>query len=75
LSDLVHKDIVGVTAVLNERLDEMLFYHETLNIRWKDLEQLGPLAKEAYLQRMHADPSAVHSREDLAAFQSAMAGG
>jgi len=74
MCDLVNERIPGVKASTTERLDEILFYHETLNIRWKDLEQLGPTGKEAYQQRLQADPSSLHSREDLSAFQSVAAG-
>jgi serine/threonine protein kinase len=69
LHDLVHERIPEIKTILTERQDEMLFYHETLNIRWKELDQLGPIAKEAYQRRLQSDPTGLHSRMDLAGLQ------
>src|SRR5690606_24560697 len=74
LHDLVHERIPDVKTIFTERQDEILFYHETLNIRWKDLDQLGPIAKEVYQRRLQADPTSLHSRLDLAGFQPVSVG-
>jgi hypothetical protein len=54
-----------VKLLLSDRHDEMLFYHEVTQIQWKNLEQLGPIALDAYQQRFALDPSSLHSREDV----------
>jgi serine/threonine protein kinase len=60
--------------LFTDRPDEIVFYHETLRIRWKDLEQLGPIAREAYERRSAADPASLHSREDVFDWQFILAG-
>jgi serine/threonine protein kinase len=65
LQQLLSKRMPNVKILLSDRHDEMVFYHETIRIRWKDLEQLGPLALEAYQQRCSPEPSALHTREDV----------
>ncbi len=69
LQKLLHKQCKHAKVLLTDRLDEMVFYHEIDDIKWKNIEQLGPLALENYQQRCSADPSAVHSREDVFAWQ------
>jgi hypothetical protein len=54
---------------MTERQDEMYFYHEIVNVQWKDLAQLGPIAQDSYRQRCQADPSSPHSREDVFEWQ------
>lgn len=51
--------------VLSERSDEIVFHQENLPITWNDLEQFGPLARDAYEQRCTADAVSVHTREDV----------
>lgn len=65
LRTLLHKQCKGAKVLLTDRQDEMVFYHEIDHIQWKDVEQLGPIALECYRQRCAADPSSVHSREDV----------
>jgi serine/threonine protein kinase len=65
LQQLLKKRLPAVRMLLSDRQDEMIFYHEIVQIQWKDLAQLGPIALEAYQQRCGADPSSLHSRADL----------
>jgi len=69
LKKLVHKQCKEAKVLLTDRQDEMVFYHEIDHIQWKDVEQLGPIALENYQQRCAADPSSVHSREDVFEWQ------
>ena len=66
---LMHAKQPEVKLLLSDRHDEMLFYHEITHIQWKDLEQLGPIALDAYRQRCALDPSTLHSREDVFEWQ------
>jgi hypothetical protein len=70
LQTLLNERSRDVKILLTDRQDEMIFYHEIMNFRWKDLEQLGPIAAEAYQQRSAADPSTLHTREDVFELQS-----
>ena len=70
LQELMHTRSRDVKILLTERQDEMIFYHEILHFQWKDLEQLGPIAAEAYQQRNAADPSTLHTREDVFELQA-----
>jgi serine/threonine protein kinase len=69
IEQLLKKQSSDVKTVLSDRLDEIVFYHEVVNIRWKDLEQLGPIGLEAYQQRCAADPASLHTREDVFEWQ------
>ncbi|MBI2803831.1 MAG: protein kinase [Planctomycetes bacterium] len=65
LQKLLNDRLPEVKTVFSARHDEMIFYHDLIRIQKKDLAQLGPIAKEAYDQRCAADPSSLHSREDV----------
>ena len=65
LRALLKNRIEDVAIQMTERQDEMVFYRETINIRWEHLDQLGPIALEAYKKRCQADPSSPHTREDV----------
>lgn len=69
LRELLSQGLPGVKFLLADRQDEIVFYHEIVNVQWKDLEQLGAIALEAYQQRCAADPSSLHSREDVFEWQ------
>ena len=69
LRELLKKRLPEATFLMTDRHDEMLFYHEIINIQWKDMDQLGPIALDAYRQRCQADPSSPHSREDVFEWQ------
>lgn len=51
--------------LLSHRSEEIFLYREYFQLALTDLEQFGPLAKEAYLQRLAADPNCLHSRGDI----------
>ncbi len=53
-------------TVATDRPDEMVFFRELEKISLKELDQLGPIAKEAYRQRSTTEPALLHSREDVA---------
>ena len=65
LKKLLQKQCKHAKVLLTDRLDEIVFYHEIDDIRWKDVAQLGPIALDNYQQRCTNDPSSVHSREDV----------
>ncbi len=54
-----------ITIVPCNRCDEIVFVREQLLQSLADLEQMGPVAREAYRQRLAQDPSSLHSREDI----------
>lgn len=74
LQQLLRSRLKDAKILLTDRQDEMLFYHEIVSIAWKDLEQLGPVAEEIYHGRCTADPSALHTREDVFEWQILTAG-
>jgi hypothetical protein len=53
------------------RSDEIVFYREQLQLVGTDLEQLGPVAQEAYRGRETQDPGTLHCREDITEWQAA----
>jgi serine/threonine protein kinase len=70
VQELLKKQLPDLKVVLTDRHDEMVFFREIMNIPWKDLEQLGTIAQQAYESRFQSDPSAPHSREDIIEWQS-----
>ncbi|HZZ78997.1 MAG TPA: tubulin-like doman-containing protein, partial [Gemmataceae bacterium] len=69
LQSTIRKQFRDAKIQLTDRQDEMVFFREIDHIQWKDVEQLGPIALEVYQQRCSADPSSVHSREDVFEWQ------
>jgi serine/threonine protein kinase len=63
--DLARRALPEVPLVAVTGGDDVLFYREAANVPFADLEQLGPVAREAYSQlasRQHFTP---HSRADI----------
>ncbi|MBX9679715.1 MAG: protein kinase [Gemmataceae bacterium] len=56
----------GLNVVWTDQADQIVFYRELQQVALRDLEQFGPIAAEAYHQRLTQDPSSVHTREDVA---------
>jgi hypothetical protein len=69
IHDLLSRRLHNAKIIATDRQDEMVFYHEIIQIQWKDLEQLGPIALDAYQQRYAADPTSMHTREDVCEWQ------
>lgn len=59
----------AATVLLADRPDEIVFYNEMVRVQWQELEQLGPAAREVYERRCVADPSSLHTREDVFEWQ------
>jgi hypothetical protein len=55
-----------VKIVVSDRCDEVVFLREQILQSLSDLEQTGPIAQEAYRQRLAQDSTSLHSREDIA---------
>jgi serine/threonine protein kinase len=55
----------GLNVVWTDQADQIVFFRELQQVSLRDLEQFGPIAAEAYRQRMTQDPSSVHTREDV----------
>jgi serine/threonine protein kinase len=53
------------TIVPSDRCEEIVFLREQFLHNLNELEQMGPVAREAYRQRLAQDPSSLHSREDI----------
>ncbi len=69
LQQLMQRRPGPLKTLLCERHEEIIFYRELINLQWNDLEQFGPIAREAYERRNVADPSALHTREDVFEWQ------
>lgn len=54
-----------VKVVPTDRCEEILFVREQILTSLNELEQMGPIAQEAYRQRLAQDPISLHSREDI----------
>ncbi len=52
--------------------DEILLYREDPHLVLADLEQLGPIAQEAYRKKSAQDPSSLHSRTDITDWRPAV---
>jgi serine/threonine protein kinase len=65
LQQALRKHLPDLKVLLTDQSDEIIFYREIINIPWKDLEQLGALAQEAFDKRFAADPLSLHTREDI----------
>jgi hypothetical protein len=58
--------------VATDLCDEIVFYREDPHVMLADLEQLGPVAQDAYRQRAVRDPGSLHSRIDITDWRSAV---
>jgi serine/threonine protein kinase len=65
LQDAVGDVLRAAKIVEAPRKDEIIFYREQLQLLASDLEQLGPVAQEAYRRREAQDPGTLHCREDI----------
>jgi serine/threonine protein kinase len=65
LRDVLRDDLPEVTILTAERPDEMVFCREHIYLTSTGIDQLGSAAQDAYRQRLSADPTAVHAREDI----------
>ena len=65
LDSLVRQNLPAAVRGQTQRRDEIVFYRETQNIAAADIEQFGPIAQEAYRQRLALDALSLHSREDV----------
>lgn len=62
---ILREHLPNINRVAANRNDEIVFFREAANIPAAALEQLGPIAQEAYRQRFALDPTSLHSREDI----------
>ncbi|HEX3314934.1 MAG TPA: tubulin-like doman-containing protein [Gemmataceae bacterium] len=59
------KALPATTLLSSDRGEEILIYREQALSGFGELEQMGPVAQEAYRQKQTADPSSLHSRDDI----------
>jgi eukaryotic-like serine/threonine-protein kinase len=59
------KALPGATLLSSDRSEEIVIYREHALTGLAELEQMGPVAQEAYRQKQAIDPSSVHSRDDI----------
>ncbi|MCS7044933.1 MAG: protein kinase [Gemmataceae bacterium] len=59
-----------VQVIESDRKDELLFYREVQQLELHELTQFGAVAQEAYRQRCAVDPTALHIRCDVPAWQT-----
>jgi hypothetical protein len=71
LEDALGDVLPGVKVAGTDRRDEIIFYREQLQLIGSELEQLGPLAQEAYRQWETKDPGTLHCRADVSEWQTA----
>lgn len=62
---LLRETVPSAHRVTATRNDEIVFFREVTNLPTSSVEQLGPVAQEAYRQRLALDPTSLHSREDI----------
>jgi hypothetical protein len=65
IQESLHKILPGAKLAGTERCDEIVFFREQLQLTTADIEQMGPIAQEAYRQREKQDPGTLHTREDI----------
>jgi hypothetical protein len=64
------KVMPAATLLSSDRVDEIVIYRESLLGGLGELDQMGPVAQEAYRQKQAVDPSSLHSREDISDWTS-----
>jgi serine/threonine protein kinase len=75
LQGLLRERLPHLYIITADRPDEIVFYREQIFLTSTSLPQFGPVAQEAYRQRLAADPAAVHTREDIAEWQPLVSAG
>lgn len=65
LLEAMKASLPQVKPVVTDRCDEVVFVREQFLHGLSDLEQMGPVAHEAYRQRLAQDPTSLHSRDDI----------
>jgi hypothetical protein len=65
LTDAVAATLPQTKIVPSDRCEEIVFLRGQFLQSLDDLEQMGPVAREAYRHRLAHEPSALHSREDI----------
>jgi len=70
MNALLRETLPQVERVLSARDDEIVFYREAPDLPASAVEQLGPVAQDAYRQRLAHDPFSMHTREDIADWRS-----
>jgi serine/threonine protein kinase len=71
LQALIADRLPHVRVLPSGQWDELIFYRERVLPAVPPSDHLGPAAREAYRQRLAADASAVHCREDVTEWQPA----
>jgi hypothetical protein len=69
LQAMLREDLAELTVIGADRPDEIVFYREQIFLGQAGLDQLGPIAQEAYRQRLAADASGLHTRDDIVEWQ------
>jgi hypothetical protein len=63
--DLARRTLPDVPLVTVMGGDDILFYREATAVPFDDLQQLGPIAREAYDQLKRREHFTPHSRTDI----------
>jgi eukaryotic-like serine/threonine-protein kinase len=69
LQAMLREDLAELTVIGADRPDEIVFYREQIHLGQAGLDQLGPIAQEAYRQRLAADAAGLHTRDDIVEWQ------
>jgi serine/threonine protein kinase len=64
-AELSRQTLQNVDLITVSGFDDIIFYRERQNIEPADLPQLGPLAREAFIQISDADQASPHTRTDV----------
>ena len=64
------KALPGATLLSSDRGEEIVIYREHAMTGLGELEQMGPVAQEAYRQKQAIDPTSLHSRDDISDWSS-----
>ncbi|MCI0680862.1 MAG: protein kinase [Gemmataceae bacterium] len=71
LKEIAKEALPNVTVIDSDDRDAIVFYRELQQVSLQDLEQYGAIAQEAYRQRSAGDPTYLHTRIDITAWQLA----
>jgi serine/threonine protein kinase len=61
----VRQALPNTEVIMTDSTEDIIFYRERINLAVEELEQFGPVAREAYVQMATSDNFTPHSRIDV----------
>lgn len=71
LKEVAKQALPNIQVIDGDNRDEITFYRELQQVTLQDMEQFGSIPQEAYRQRCAGDPNFLHTRIDVAGWQTA----